>query len=154
MGKIDVWLPDLKYANNDLAEAYSATPDYAPTAQHAITEMFRQVGPDLELHADGTIRRGLIIRHLVLPGNVDNSIEVLRWIADHLSVDIHISLMSQYFPTDSVKKHPPLNRTLRIEEYDAVREEFERLGFHRGWVQEMQSADSYRPDFDQSHPFE
>jgi putative pyruvate formate lyase activating enzyme len=85
---------------------------------------------------------------------VDNSIAVLRWIAEELSPSVHISLMSQYYPTPAVKDHPNLGRTLHPEEYAEVVEEFERLGFYRGWVQELGSPDSYRPDFNESHPFE
>ena len=153
-GIIDVWLPDLKYMNEKLGRAYSDTKNYPETATAAIKEMFHQKGSGIRLDDEGNIESGLIIRHLVLPGHVDNSIEVLRWIADELSPSVHISLMSQYHPTPHVANHPDLGRTLHPEEYEAVLEEFDRLGFYRGWVQELGSPFAYRPDFDRPHPFE
>jgi len=116
--------------------------------------MFRQKGADIMLDDDGVIESGLIIRHLVLPGHAENSRAVLRWIAEQLSPSVHISLMSQYYPTPAVADHPVLGRTLYPEEYEAVVDEFEHLGFHRGWVQELGSPHSYKPDFDNRHPFE
>ncbi len=151
---IEVWLPDLKYVDDRLGCACSDAPGYPTIAQAAIKEMFYQVGSSIRLHDDGTIARGLIIRHLVLPGQMENSLGVLRWIAEELSPSVHISLMSQYHPTAHVANHPTLGRTLTTEEYDTVVEEFQRLGFYRGWVQELTSPWHYRPDFDRDHPFE
>lgn len=151
---IDVYLPDLKYMNAELGREFSDVPDYPEVATAAIREMFRQKGSNLRLDDDGVIECGMIIRHLVLPGQVENSRAVLRWIADELSPAVHISLMSQYYPTPGVCDHPALGRTLRAEEYEEVVDEFERLGFYRGWVQELGSPHSYRPDFDEAHPFE
>lgn len=151
---ISVWLPDLKYMDNDLASQYSDAPDYVQVATDALKEMYRQVGPDIELDSRERILSGMIIRHLVLPGQVQNSKRVLQWIADELSPDIHISLMSQYFPTSQVASHPTLGRTLTVAEYEEVLDEFDRLGFYRGWVQELDSPSHYRPDFNQDHPFE
>jgi putative pyruvate formate lyase activating enzyme len=151
---IDVYLPDLKYMDEALGREYSDAPDYPEIATAAIREMFRQKGANIFLDDDGVIESGMIIRHLVLPGNVENSKAVLRWIADNLSPGVHISLMSQYHPTPAVADHPLLGRTLHPEEYEEVVEEFERLGFYRGWVQELGSPHSYRPDFDEQHPFE
>lgn len=153
-GRIDVWLPDLKYLDESLGRTYSHTPGYPAFACQAILEMFRQKGSNVWLDDSGRITSGLIIRHLVLPGQVENSKQVLRWIADELSPSVHVSLMSQYHPTPWVADHPHLGRTLHPSEYDEVREEFERLGFYRGWVQEMESASNYRPDFTCEHPFE
>jgi putative pyruvate formate lyase activating enzyme len=96
----------------------------------------------------------MIIRHLVLPGEVENSKAVLRFIADELSPSVYISLMSQYYPTHRVSTHPTLGRTVTKMEYDEVLHEFERLGFHRGWVQELTSPHHYRPDFLRDRPFE
>ena len=153
-GTIDVYLPDMKYMENQLAHEYSDADKYVDFATNVLKEMYRQKGADIELDADGYITSGLIIRHLVLPGHVDNSIAVLRFIAEELSVDVHISLMAQYHPTPAVKNHPNLHRCLTVEEYNYVINEFERLGFHRGWVQEMSSPSNYLPDFDKHHPFE
>ena len=153
-GNISVWLPDLKYMDNDLASQYSDAPDYVEIACGALKEMYGQTGPDIELDSQDRILSGMIIRHLVLPGQVQNSKRVLQWIADEISPDMHISLMSQYFPTSQVASHPTLGRTLKVTEYESVLDEFDRLGFYRGWVQELDSPSHYRPDFNQDHPFE
>ncbi|MBU8933630.1 MAG: radical SAM protein [candidate division Zixibacteria bacterium] len=153
-GVIDVYLPDFKYMDEKLGRRLSDTPHYPETAAAAVAEMFRQKGADIELDENDLITSGLIIRHLVLPGYIDNSKAVLRQIAENLSPDIHISLMSQYYPTPAVVAHPELCRRLKPEEYDEVLDEFDSLGFHRGWVQQMDSADHYRPDFARDHPFE
>ena len=153
-GVIDVWLPDLKYLDDRLGRAYSDTPNYPNIACAAIKEMFYQKGSSIRLDDNGLITSGLIIRHLVLPGQVENSKRILRWIAAELSPSVHISLMSQYHPTLHVANHPRLGRTLMPDEYTEVLREFEDLGFYRGWVQEMDSPTSYRPDFTYDHPFE
>ncbi len=151
---IDVYLPDFKYMDERLGRTLSDTPHYPETAAAAIGEMFRQTGPEIELDEEGLITSGMIIRHLVLPGHVENSKAVLRYIAEHFSPDCYISLMSQYYPTPRVADHADLGRCLRPEEYDEILDEFDRLGFHRGWVQELQSAHHYRPRFQREHPFE
>ena len=153
-GVIDVYLPDLKYMDNRLSAEYSNTPDYVEFATQTIKEMYRQKGSDIILDNDGLITSGMIIRHLVLPGHVDNSKDVLRFIANELSPDVYISLMSQYYPTPKVVNHPVLGRTLSIKEYDEVLDEMENLGFHRGFVQELDSSHNYQPDFYKNHPFE
>jgi putative pyruvate formate lyase activating enzyme len=153
-GTFDVFLPDMKYMDARLGKVLSGVNDYPEVAGRAIREMYRQMGANVLLDDDDEVVRGLIIRHLVLPGYVENSKAVLRWIADELSPSVHISLMSQYYPTPTVADHPSLGRTLSAEEYGEVLEEFERLGFYRGWVQDPASHDSYRPDFRRDHPFE
>lgn len=150
----DVYLPDFKYADNNLSKEYSDTPDYFEVAKEAIKEMYNQKGSDLVLNEDETIKSGLIIRHLVLPGNIENSKKVLKFIAEELSTDISISLMSQYNPTLNVKDFSPLNRTLSQGEYYEVIDELDELGFDFGWMQELDSSENYNPDFEQSHPFE
>ncbi len=151
---IDVYLPDLKYMDNNLAAEYSDVSDYVEVAGDALREMYRQVGSEIVLDKNGLITRGLIIRHLILPGHVENSQAVLKFIARELSEDIHISLMAQYHPTPAVAAHPKLGRRLTREEYDEVLTTFEDLGFHRGWVQDLTSPANYLPDFDKNHPFE
>ena len=153
-GLIDVYLPDLKYSGDDLAKNLSDTPKYVEVSQAALKEMYRQVGSKLSLNNGGTANSGLIVRHLVLPGEVENSKRVLGFIASELSPEIWISLMAQYSPTPSVENRPPMNRKITKEEYDQVLSEFERLGFRNGFVQELKSADSYLPDFDKQTPFE
>ncbi len=153
-GTVQVYLPDLKYLDNELAAAYSDTPDYVEQATAAIREMYRQKGSSIRLDEEGVIESGMIIRHLVLPGEVENSKAVLRFIAEELSSAVHISLMSQYYPTGCVGAHPRLGRMVTKAEYDEVLQEFERLGFYRGWVQELSSPHHYRPDFLRERPFE
>jgi len=150
---VDVYLPDFKYADAAPAEKWSAAREYPETAARAIREMYFQKGNTLSVNAHGKADRGLIIRHLVLPGEVDNSINVLRHIADELSNRISISLMSQYHPAAPVHDHPQLGRRLHREEYLAVCREMEALGFSNGWVQEFDSADNYLPDFSAAEPF-
>jgi putative pyruvate formate lyase activating enzyme len=114
--------------------------------------MYRQKGSTLLMHENGYIEKGLIIRHLVLPGFIENSVKALNDIAD-ISTSIAISLMAQYFPTQAVKTHPELGRTLSHEEYERVKSELESLGFYKGWVQELESSDFYLPDFEMDKPF-
>ncbi len=153
-GLVDAYLPDLKYMDSDLAGRLSDAPDYPAVAADALGEMFRQKGSRLAIADSGYIESGLIIRHLVLPGQIANSKRCLRWIADTLSTDLHLSLMAQYRPTPAVAGHPDLGRCLRPDEYQEVLDEFHRLGFYRGWTQALASPDTYHPDFAQSHPFE
>jgi putative pyruvate formate lyase activating enzyme len=153
-GLVDVYLPDLKYMDDYLGKIYSDTPDYSIYAPKAIREMYRQKGSTLLINDEGYAESGLIIRHLVLPGHVENSLEVLRFIADEISTNIHISLMSQYHPTINVLNHPKLGQHLMAEEYAIVIAEMEKLGFRKGWIQELKSADFYKPDFLNSQPFD
>jgi putative pyruvate formate lyase activating enzyme len=153
-GIIDVYLPDLKYMVPELSKEYSDAVDYPDKVQLALNEMFRQKGSALHLADDGTALSGIIIRHLVLPGETKNSMEALRFIARDLSPKMHISLMSQYNPTPAVSCHPELNRTVTPKEYEAIIDEMDRLGIHNGWIQEIGSHGHYRPDFLKEHPFE
>ncbi len=153
-GMIDVYLPDLKYMDSELAERYSATPDYPQVATAAIAEMYHQKGAQIVLDDSGLIRSGLIIRHLVLPGQIENSKQCLRFIAEHLSPEIHLSVMSQYHPTEAVRDHPLLGRPLYPEEYGEVLNEMDLLGLETGWIQEMDSNAEYVPDFSRPSPFE
>ncbi len=150
---IDVYLPDLKYMDSELARQYSDTPDYPEIAMSALREMYRQKGSNIVLKDDGIIESGLIIRHLILPGHVENSKQCLKFIAEEISPSVHVSLMAQYYPTPVVANHPELGRCLDQEEYDEVLEEFYRLGFYQGWVQELESQQCYRPDFERSEVF-
>jgi putative pyruvate formate lyase activating enzyme len=149
---IDIYLPDYKYSDNNLARIFSKAADYQQSALLAIKEMYRQKGSTLRMNENGYAESGLIIRHLVLPGNIENSINVLRQIAD-ISTSIPVSLMAQYWPTPAVMNHPTLNRTLSTEEYEIVKTELENLGFYKGWAQELESSDHYLPDFDMDKPF-
>lgn len=153
-GIIDIYLPDFKYMNRNLASDYSGASDYPEIASSAIKEMYRQKGSALHLDAYGRAVSGIIIRHLVLPGNVDNSLKVLQHIANEISPKLHISLMSQYYPTPLVNRHPELKRTLTNAEYKKVTNEMEELGMENGWIQELESTSHYQPDFTRINPFE
>jgi putative pyruvate formate lyase activating enzyme len=151
---IDVYLPDFKYADPVLSKEYSGVEDYPVRAIAALKEMYRQKGSTLILDEFGQVEKGMVIRHLVLPGSISNSFQVLEIIAEKLSTSMAISLMSQYYPTPDVRKHEKLGRTLYPEEYERVVEKMDELGFYKGWMQEPGSKDHYRPDFEQLHPFE
>ncbi len=152
---IDVYLPDFKYMDTELAESCSDAYNYPEFALNAIKEMYRQVGSELVIGSKGYAQRGIIIRHLVLPGAVTNSLDVLRTIASRISPNISISLMSQYYPNYYVAADENLGRTLRKSEYEQVVNEMEELGMENGWIQDMESYENYRPDFSSKlHPFE
>ncbi len=153
-GMIDIYLPDFKYMDANLSKKYSDVSDYPEIATKAIREMYRQKGSMLRYDDDGNGESGLIIRHLILPGHVENSLAVLRCIAEELSTSVHISLMSQYYPPEPVKDHPVIGRRLNPDEYERVVKEMESLGFYNGWIQELESSSSYVPDFVKEHPFE
>jgi len=154
-GLIDIYLPDFKYSDNELAKKYSDTPDYSDVAKKAIKEMFRQKGTTVVIDKEiNQAESGLIIRHLVLPGQIKNSIDILRFIAEEFSERVYISLMSQYYPTINVEQYPSLNRSLEAEEYQKVVDEMDALGFVNGWVQELVSSDYYKPNFIKEHPFQ
>jgi putative pyruvate formate lyase activating enzyme len=151
---IDVYLPDFKYSGTTLSGKYSDAEDYPEVAKKAFAEMYRQKGSSLITNENGIAERGILIRHLVLPGHEQNSIDVLRFLADEISTSIHISLMSQYHPTHLVKHIPPINRTLYQDEYQKVVDAFYGLGLRNGWIQDLESYENYRPDFRNEHPFE
>jgi putative pyruvate formate lyase activating enzyme len=150
---IDVYLPDFKYSNPMLSQKWSDASDYPETAGKAIREMYRQKGNTIHLNKNSIAERGLIVRHLVLPGEVENSIGVLRYLAEEVSNRITLSLMSQYHPISKVSQTVPLNRKIRQAEYESVVAEMEKLGFSKGWVQDFDSADFYLPDFESERPF-
>jgi len=154
-GIIDVYLPDLKYAEEEFGYRYSKVHEYPRHARAGVQEMYRQVGADLVRDEQGLVRRGLIIRHLVLPNGLAGSRETLRWIASTLSPQVTLSIMAQYFPAHRASVTPLLDRNVRESEYNRVLEELDTLGMDRGWVQEFGSADHYRPAFAQREdPFD
>ncbi len=152
-GLVDVYLPDIKYVSPELACKYSDAADYPEVALKAIREMYFQKGSILITDESGAAEKGILLRHLVLPGHSIESMEVLRAIGE-ISTGVSLSLMSQYHPTDEVSSHTILGRTLYRHEYESVVEEMERLGFRNGWVQNMESYANYRPDFSKDQPFE
>lgn len=150
---IDVYLPDFKYADESLGRRLSLAPDYPRIALAALDEMYAQKGTVVELDEHGVARKGVIVRHLVLPGQVENSLAALRLLSEEFSPHLTISLMSQYYPTPDTAHLAPLDRTITPAEYEAVLAEWDRLGFDEGWVQELDSHESYRPDFSSDNPF-
>ena len=147
-GKVDVYLPDMKYGNNILAKKYSNAPKYFETARNAIMEMVRQTGP-FQLDEDGMIRRGVIIRHLILPGYIKNSKRVVDWVAETFPPHtVMFSLMSQYTPCGNAERFPEIDRKLTAGEIDEVEEYVMNSSIEDGYVQDRESADaSFIPDF-------
>ena len=146
-GLIDIYLPDMKYSDLKLAAKLSKAPDYVETAKAAILEMYRQVGP--AVIEDEIMQRGMIVRHLILPGNIDNSLGVLDWFSEAFPKgDVLLSLMSQYVPMGKAKEMPELNRPISEEEYDAVLSYLDFLGIENGYTQDFAAAsEKYIPDF-------
>jgi putative pyruvate formate lyase activating enzyme len=151
--KIDIYLPDFKYMDPEIAGCYSGAKDYPEAVKRSVKEMYRQMGSSVILSDTGTALRGLIIRHLVLPGLAEESRKILRWIAEELSPSVHVSLMAQYYPPEGLGCPPELQRRITPEEYESVVAEMESLGFCNGWLQEFDSTGQYIPDFGRDHPF-
>lgn len=147
-GAISIYLPDLKYSDNRLGLLYSGAKDYFETATAAILEMYRQVG-DYQINSDGILERGVVIRHLVLPGHVENSYRVLDWVREHFQKgSVLFSLMGQYVPCGRAKDTPPFDRRVSPEEFDTVQQYLFDLDIEDGYIQELDSADTdYIPDF-------
>lgn len=146
-GLVDIYLPDFKYSDDDLAWQYSHAKGYRKVAFDAISEMRRQQ-PDDVFGDDGMMQKGIIVRHLVLPGALENTKGVLQ---DISSIDdtMYVSLMGQYFPTPNVENHPILSRRITEDEYDQATQAFFDAGLQNGFSQELDSAtEEYVPDFD------
>ncbi len=150
-GLVDIYLPDIKYLDNDLGRRYSGIPDYGDIIPGVLAEMLAQVGM-LQTDKNGIARRGLLVRHLVLPGHLANSRECLR-LLKNLSPDITLSIMSQYTPCHFTHKFPEINRPLNIAEYDEITNYALNLGLEHAFVQEMSSQGCSMPDFDRHQPF-
>ena len=147
-GIIDVYLPDFKYASDILARKYSKVSNYVDNVENVLKEMVSQVG-NVEFDENGLIKKGVIIRHLILPNNVLNSKLVLKWIKDNLGSDVYVSIMAQYFPTHKALYDKTLNRKITKEELDSVLEYAESIGLKNGYVQELGShEEEYVPKFD------
>ncbi|MFN3966614.1 MAG: radical SAM protein, partial [Endomicrobiia bacterium] len=130
-GIIDIYMPDIKYSDNEVAKKYSNASDYFERAKESVKEMYRQVG-DLQVE-DGIARRGLLIRHLVLPNNLAGSKEVLRFISEEISKDTYINIMDQYRPMFKASSYPELNRRITSNEFLRVIELAQKFGLHRGF---------------------
>jgi putative pyruvate formate lyase activating enzyme len=148
-GYVDIFLPDLKYFSHDLARKYSWAADYFAVASAAIKDMIDQTGR-LVLDEEGMLQKGVVIRHMVLPGACKDSVAILKWISENLPRDqFMLSLMSQYTPVYKSQEHKEINRRITTFEYESVVAEAVRLGLTEGFIQERSSATAeYTPPFD------
>ena len=135
-GYIDIYLPDFKYYYNDLAKKYSKVDKYFEVTTNALKEMQRQVGTSV-FDENGIMKKGMIIRHLVLPNYIENSKKVLKWIKENMSDDIYVSIMAQYFPTYKAKEIDELSRKLTNDEWKEIESYVEELGIENGFIQEL-----------------
>lgn len=149
---VDIYLPDFKYGMEEDSIMFSSAPGYPHFALESIKEMVRQVGDDLEIN-NGVAQKGIIIRHLVLPGRIENSKEVLRLLKKEISTNVFLSLMSQYTPIAKVRHHPILKRRITKSEYEQVTDYALKLGFDNVFVQEVNDYE-LTPDFDRDKPFD
>lgn len=148
-GLADIYLPDLKYYSSELSMKYSHAADYFPKASAAIAEMYQQTGKPVMDPETGLMRRGIIVRHLLLPGETGDSKKVLRYLHETYGNNIYVSIMNQYTPLEHVARIPALNRSVTEEEYNRVLVFAERLGIERGFYQESGTAsESFIPEFD------
>lgn len=146
-GYIDIYLPDLKYSDNEVAYKYSNIKNYFENATQAIKEMYRQVGAPL-LAENGMMKKGLMIRHLILPNNLQNSKDVLKWISCNIDSKVFVSVMAQYFPTHKAKDFPEISRKLTQDEYNEMEEYLYSLNLDNGYIQELGThEEEYVPNF-------
>lgn len=146
-GDIDIYLPDLKYYSEKIAIEYSNAPNYFKVATDSIKEMYKQVGsPTFDEY--GIIKKGVIIRHLILPNYLQNTKNILKWIKENMPKDIYVSIMAQYFPTYKAKEYEKINRKLNIQEYKEIEKYIYTLGLENGYIQELgQNEEEYVPNF-------
>lgn len=137
-GYIDIYLPDLKYSENKLGKRYSKIENYFEIATKAIKEMENQIGSP-KFNDEGIMQRGVLVRHLVLPNNIENSKKVLKWMKDNLKEDTYVSIMAQYFPTFKAKteEYKELNRKLNLKEWEEIEDYIYELNFKNGFMQEI-----------------
>ena len=147
-GFVDIYLPDLKYADNKLAMEYSKVDNYFEIATEAIKEMIKQVGVP-RLDENEIIEKGVLIRHLVLPNHIENSKKVLLWIKENLPKDIYVSIMAQYFPTYKAKEDEKINRKLTFEEWNEIEDFVQEIGIENGFIQELsEHEEEYVPKWE------
>ena len=147
-GYVDVYLPDLKYYDNELGKKYSKVDNYFEIATKAIQEMYRQVGSPKFNH-NGMIEKGVMIRHLVLPNHIENSKKILKWLKENMDEQVYIDIMAQYFPTYKAKDMKDLNRKLTKEEYQEIEEYVYQLDIQNGYMQELgEHEEEYVPKWD------
>ncbi len=146
-GLVDIYLPDIKYFDSAPAQKYSGAADYFEYASSAVLEMHRQVG-GVVLDGNGIAKKGIIIRHLVLPGNISQAVKVFEWVRDNLPDDTYISVMRQYTPFGKATEMPPVNRRLSSREYAIVKQKILAMGFENCYFQSSESAkESFIPNF-------
>ena len=147
-GYIDIYLPDLKYYYNELGQELSNVKNYFEIATKAIKEMYRQVGSP-QLNENGIMKKGLMIRHLVLPNNIENSKKVLKWIKENIDNNVYVSIMAQYFPTYKAKNIDNLNRKLTKKEYEEIENYLFDLDLENGYIQELgEHEEEYVPKWE------
>lgn len=146
-GLVDVYLPDFKYFDNELAFELSGAKDYREHTTKALLEMQRQI-PETIIDENGIMKKGIIIRHLILPNHIDNSKHVLKWIKENMREDVFVSLMAQYFPTYKALETDDINRKLTLEEYKEVEDYLFELDIQNGFVQDLEDEEEqYVPEF-------
>lgn len=146
-GLVDIYLPDLKYFDSSVSLKYSGAEDYFEKASEAVIEMQRQVG-SLVLDENGIAKRGIIIRHMVLPGNISQASKVFSWVRENLPEETYISVMRQYTPFGKAKNMPPIDRKLSAREYSIVKEKIYALGFENCYFQSKESStEDFIPNF-------
>jgi putative pyruvate formate lyase activating enzyme len=136
-GIVDIYLPDMRYSDDRTSLNYSIAPQYPEINRAAIKEMYRQVG-NLMIDENGIAKRGLIIRHLILPGGLSGTEKIMKFLSEEISKDVYISLMSQYFPAYKAAEHKEINRRITEEEYDKAYDIKMKYGLKNGWVQEFE----------------
>ncbi|MBQ8016203.1 MAG: radical SAM protein [Clostridia bacterium] len=146
-GLVDIYLPDIKYFDSAPAQKYSGAGDYFEFASAAVLEMFRQVG-SLQIDENGIAKKGIAIRHMVLPGNISQAVKVFSWVRDNLPAETYISVMRQYTPFGNAKDMPPINRKLSSREYAIVKDKILALGFENCCFQSKESStEEFIPNF-------
>lgn len=147
-GYVDIYLPDLKYYYNELGKKFSKIDNYFEIATDAIKEMYKQVGVPL-LNDEGIMQKGLMIRHLILPNQMENSKQILRWIKENIDNDVYVSIMAQYFPTYKAKEMDELNRKLTKQEYEEIENYLYDLDLENGYIQELgEHEEEYVPKWE------
>ncbi len=148
-GWVDIYLPDCKYYSKDLAARYSNASDYFEVASAAIAEMVRQVGTPV--FEGDLLKRGVVVRHMILPGNTKDSKAVLKYLYETYGNDIYISIMNQYTPLEAMIDYPEINRRITVREYERVIDYVLSIGIENAFIQEGDTAkESFIPDFEDS----
>jgi len=135
-GIIDIYLPDMRYSSDHMAQKYSSAPGYTENNRLLIKEMFRQAGT-LKLNEEGIAEKGVIVRLLILPGNISGTIETLKFLKKEVSTDIHLSIMSQYHPSYKAAEYPEIAGRIKKDEYERIVKTVRELGFENGWIQDF-----------------